>query len=390
MNAAQRVVEKFGGQTKVAEIIGKGQPTVHYWTTTGMIPAKWHGTLLQAARDRGIELTAAEFLPVTSSTGPVEAKAKTKKSNCPPIAEYMGTLPMGDVDLPCFVLDDGRRVISRTGATSVLAGKKGGGQLEKYARASGVREYIPEDLHEKMIDFSIPEVVNKTVRGIDAETFLDLCRGYVRALHENNDALTITQREMAWKASAFLASCAKVGLIALIDEVTGYQYDRAQDALRVKLKAFLAEEMRKWEKTFPDELWMEFGRLTRWRGSVIQRPKYWGRLVIELIYEYLDPDVAKWLKENAPKPRHRQNYHQWLSDQYGLKKLLEHIWMVIGMARACQNLRELKEKMAETFGRNLVTMTVHVPVKTETPLLPFMSEGAASEPGKNGESAASI
>jgi hypothetical protein len=42
----------------------------------------------------------------------------------------------------------------------------------------------------------------------------------------------------------FLASCAKVGLIALIDEATGYQYDRAADALQVKLKAFLAEEMR--------------------------------------------------------------------------------------------------------------------------------------------------
>jgi hypothetical protein len=60
----------------------------------------------------------------------------------------------------------------------------------------------------------------------------------------------------------FLAAYAKVGLDALIDEVTGHQYDRAQDALEIKLKAYLADEMRKWEKTFPDELWIEFGRLT--------------------------------------------------------------------------------------------------------------------------------
>jgi hypothetical protein len=54
---------------------------------------------------------------------------------------------------------------------------------------------------------------------------------------------------------------------------------------------------------------------------------------MELIYETLDVDVAKWLKEHAPAPRHGQNYHQWLSGQYGLKNLVEHIWMIIGMAR---------------------------------------------------------
>ena len=77
--------------------------------------------------------------------------------------------------------------------------------------------------------------------------------------------------------------------------------------------------MRKWEKTFPDELWIEFGRLTNWRGTIHKRPRYWGKLVMELIYEYLDPDVAQWLRENAPKPRGGQNYHQWLSHQYGLQ-----------------------------------------------------------------------
>jgi hypothetical protein len=63
--------------------------------------------------------------------------------------------------------------------------------------------------------------------------------------------------------------------------------------------------------------------VSNWKGTVTQRPKYWGKLVMELVYEYLDKDVAKWLKENAPEPRHGQNYHQWLSGQYGLKKLVE-------------------------------------------------------------------
>ena len=87
----------------------------------------------------------------------------------------------------------------------------------------------------------------------------------------------------------FLSACAKVRLDALIDEATGYQFERADDALRVKLRAFIADELRAWEKTFPDELWMEFGRLTGWKGSSHSRPKWWGRLVIEMIYDTLDP-----------------------------------------------------------------------------------------------------
>jgi P63C domain len=207
--------------------------------------------------------------------------------------------------------------------------------------------------------------VNKSVHGISAETFLDICRAYVTALNDSNAHLTERQKEIAIKAVMFATACAKIGLIALIDEATGYQYERAEDALQLKLRAFLSEEMHKWEKTFPNELWIEFGRLTGWKGSVNQRPKYWGHLVIELIYEYLDPDVAKWLKEHAPKPQHGQIYHQWLNAQYGLRKLIEHIWMVIGIARTCRTLAELKDKMAEMYGKVPVQYTLYLPGRAE-------------------------
>src|SRR4030095_14182896 len=111
----------------------------------------------------------------------------------------------------------------------------------------------------------------------------------------------------------------------------------------------------------PDELWLEFGRLTNWKGSVTKRPKYWGYLVMDLVYEYLDSDVAQWLKENAPKPKHGQNYHLWLTSQYGLKKLVEHIWMLVGIARTCQTMGELKRRMAEIFGRIPVQYTLYLP-----------------------------
>ena len=369
MNAAQMIVEKFGGQTALAKLIGKGPSTVQYWTKSGAIPAKWQARLLVLAREHGVELTASDFVKV-----PEVVRLPSKL----PVAEWSGDLEIGDGNLPCYVLDDGRRVISRTGATNVLAGKKGGGQLEKYIAAEALREYMP-DLVSTMIEFSIPEVVNKTVRGLTAETFLDVCRGYVRAIADDK-LKTVSQIQMAHKASAFVAACAAVGLVALIDEATGYQYDRAEDALRVKLKAYIGEEMRKWEKTFPDDLWKEFGRLTNWQGPVTKRPKYWGKLVNELVYDYLDPDVSKWLRENAPKPVKGQNYHQWLTDQYGLRKLVEHIWMLIGMAQACKTMEELRERKAEAAGRQMVRVTVYVPPKVPGQKTLFDD---IEEPGEN-------
>lgn len=269
-----------------------------------------------------------------------------------PIARWPGILQIGGVEVPCYVLHDGRRVITRTAATAVLTDGKGGGNLESYLVVEGLKGYVSEGFRDQMIEFNVPgtSAPNTRTRGISAETFVEICQAYVAAF-EGGALQTERQKAIAIKAAMFLAACAKVGLIAMIDEATGYQYERPVDALQFKLRLFLAEEMRKWEKTFPDQLWEQFGRLTKWKGSIHSRPKYWGQLVMQLIYEYLDPDVAQWLRDNAPRPMHGKNYHQWLNDQYGLKKLIEHIWKVVGIASTCADLSELKHKMEELYGR---------------------------------------
>ncbi len=356
MNPAQKIIDKFGGQSALARLVGKGQSTVAHWSKTGSIPSKWHSEILRLASEHSLDLTPGDFI---ESPGYQIIHLSGNEVKIPK-AKWMGTLPIGDAELPVFVLDNGVRVMSRTGVTGLLTDKKGGGNLESYLRIEALEMYLPPNLPGLSIEFELEGVVNKKVGGFSAETFIEICRAYVRALSDK--ALkTDTQREIAIRASMFLASCAKVGLIALIDEATGYQYDRAADALKVKLKAFLSEEMRDWERTFPNELWIEFGRLTNWKGSVTQRPKYWGHLVRELVYTYLDPDVAKWLKENKPQPRHGRNWHQWLSEQYGLQKLIQHIYILIGVAKACHDMRELREKMAEMYGRGPVQLTLYLP-----------------------------
>jgi hypothetical protein len=287
-----------------------------------------------------------------------------------PTALHRGVLNVMGIELPCYVLDNGTRVIGRTSATEILTGIKGGGALEKYIAVRALEPFINKDLVlERMVRFRLPEVegLERAVKGLSADHLVEVFEGFVRALQYTQRAdspypkMTPRQQQMAVSASLFLSACARVGLEALIDEATGYQYERESDALQIKLAAFLETEMRPWEKTFPDELWVEFGRLTGWKGQLAHRPKYWGKLVMELIYDKIDKDVANWLKTNAPTPRGGQNYHQWMSGQYGLRKLIEHIWMIIGMARTCENMTELRDRVAELYGRQPVQLRLYLP-----------------------------
>ena len=94
---------------------------------------------------------------------------------------------------------------------------------------------------------------------------------------------------------------------------------------------------------------------------------------MELIYEYLEPDMAAWLRKNNPKPQKGQNRHQRHNEQYGLKKLTELIWRVIGMGQACKTMRELRTKMAEVHGRQPVQDYLFLPPPTVIAAKPLRS-----------------
>ena len=367
------IIQKFGGQTELASLIGKGQSTVAYWAKVGNVPAKWHQKLLELAAEKGLDLQPSDFLPSIKQPDLSAAGISVL-----PRATHWGVLSIGDAEIPCYVLSTGDRVFSLKGVVSGLI-KTEGGQLAEYLKIKALQPHLPVDLIPDA-NGNVPalfpfdtggEGVGKTATGITVERFNALLGAYSHALVDHalsardSTKISLTERQIdiATRAAQFLAACSNIGLTALVDEATGYQYERAADALQFKLKLFLETDMRKWERTYPEQLWMEFAKLTNWKGTIHQRPKYWGKLVMELVYGYLDPDVAKWLKENAPKPMHGQNYHQWLTSQYGLKKLTEHIWLVVGMAAACHNMPELRQKMAERFGMHQVQLSMYLPIK---------------------------
>lgn len=275
-----------------------------------------------------------------------------------PFAKHRGELSLGGNPIDCYVLDTEERIISLRAAVKAIANTDHG-NLGEYLGATALKPFIDKELIlGETKAFFIPGTQFEG-RGITAERFLEICNAYVRALQA--EALsTQRQHEIAVRCSIVLGACAKVGLIALIDEATGFQYERAQDALQLKLKAFIADDLREWEKTFPDELWEQFGRLTRWKGPLHSRPKWWGKLVMELVYDALDKEVAEHLRNHKPPARHGQNYHQWMSQDFGLKALISHIYEIIGIARTCQDMRELRDRVAEHYGNREFQFTMYL------------------------------
>lgn len=266
-----------------------------------------------------------------------------------PFAKHKGELSLGESSVECYVLDDKTRVISLRATVKAIAGVETS-KLSDYIGIIPLKEFIDKDsVMGGTIEFTVPGNPQKGV-GIKAEVFLEICQAFVSAASFDR-LVTEKQKENARRCAVLLSSCAKIGLIALIDEATGYQRERQEDELQVKLRAFIAEELRDWEKTFPDELWEEFGRLTQWRGSIHSRPKWWGKLVLELIYDALDPDIAQHLKEHKPPPKHGNNYHQWMTEDVGLKTLIGHIHQVIGIAKTCTTMSELRDKIAHFYNK---------------------------------------
>jgi hypothetical protein len=345
MTRIEALVSRFGSQSEMARILGTKQSTVQYWASAGRVPAKWHRKIIEAGASIGLVIDPLELQQSRTAANAVERTHDTALSS--PFAKWRGKIDLGDDELDVYVLDTGDRVISLRSAVSSIA-EADSGDLAKFTGVSALKPFINNDLIlAELLEFSIPGT-QFVGRGMTTEHFELICRGYVQALYKGAP-LTDRQRQIAIKCAVLTSGLTRTGLDALIDEATGYQYERAEDALQVKLRLFIAEELRAWEKTFPDELWEEFGRLTNWKGPLSSRPKYWGKLVIELIYDTLDPDVAKYLRDNRPPPGVR--WHQNLTENHGARQLVSRCYEIIGLSKSCESMTELRKKVAHHYGK---------------------------------------
>jgi hypothetical protein len=118
---------------------------------------------------------------------------------------------------------------------------------------------------------------------------------------------------------------ATVGIIALIDEATGYQDFRARDALAKIIERFVAKEIQPCVRTFPPEFYKQIFRLYGWDYyENCGRPGVLGHITTNLVYKRLAPQVLDELRKKIPldeNGRLKKKLFQALTPDFGHPKL---------------------------------------------------------------------
>lgn len=155
---------------------------------------------------------------------------------------------------------------------------------------------------------------------------------------------------MALQADIIMRGLAEVGIIALVDEATGYQWDRRSDALSQILEAFIAKELQPWVKTFPDEFYEQLFRLRglEFPRDSVKRPQYFGHLTNDIVYKRLAPAVLDELKKSTPKTpkgRLKDRLHSRLTPDLGHPKLREYMSSVVTAMKLSNDYEDFRNKL---------------------------------------------
>jgi hypothetical protein len=143
-------------------------------------------------------------------------------------------------------------------------------------------------------------------------------------------------------AEIIIRGLAHIGIIALVDEATGFQKDRAKDALAKILEAFVAKELQAWVPTFPAEFYEQMFKLRGldFPNASVKRPQYFGVLTNDVVYKRLAPGVLSELKKVTPRNedgRPKSKYFQSLTGNIGYPKLKEHLGAVVALMKVSKS-----------------------------------------------------
>lgn len=260
------------------------------------------------------------------------------------------------MELPCYVLSDTRRVLSGRGlqeslklVDAIADGQTSGSRIARLLSNKSLNPFIHEHLSVGHFDPIICYDGDAKINGYSAEVLTDLCDALLEA-RSNGSIKTPRMVIVANQAEILMRAFARVGIIALVDEATGYQDSRDKDALAKILEKFVAKELQAWVKTFPIEYYKELCRLYGVQfppKSNNQFPQFFGHVTNNTIYSRLAPELLPELKKGVSKLERKAKLHQFLTSDVGHPKLREHLASIVTILKLSQN----KEQFIEMVDR---------------------------------------
>lgn len=264
-------------------------------------------------------------------------------------------LTIGGIEIECYVLKDGTRVITQASFMRAIGrNPRGSGladeTLPPFLRTQSIRPYITDEIvtASRPVTFTLPR--GGRAKGFRAELLPVVCELYLKARHDR--LLPSNQEHIAAQAEILVRGLAQTGIIALVDEATGYQEIRARDALAKILESFVEKELQPWVRTFPDDFYKEMFRLRDLeyppKDGLGARPQYFGLFTNDIVYKRLAPGVLEELKRvqrkgKTGKPKDKLFQH--LTQNTGYPKLREHLGSVVAIMKMSSDWDSFKRNL---------------------------------------------
>lgn len=270
---------------------------------------------------------------------------------------HKGELSLGQKVVACAVLSNGKRIITQTALFDAFdRPRKGEKRLDGLPSIIGAKNLIPfvdDELREKSepIHYYLPG--GKVAAGYDAELIPLICELYLKAADEPG-VLLESQERIVVQSTILIRTLAKLGITALIDEATGYQYERENDALQKILRAYISEDLLKWQARFPRKYYKELYRIYGWEFDPIsmKHPQYLGKFTNEYVYNHLPQGVLEELRIKNPKNQsgnRNKKHHQFLTGEIGIPHLEKHIMKLITVMELSDDINQFKTNFNRVF-----------------------------------------
>jgi hypothetical protein len=261
---------------------------------------------------------------------------------------HEGVLHLGEFDIPCYVLKNGERVLSTTGMQRALGvignepHQRSSGRLDEILSSKAVKPYIARaKASSKYAPIQCLKGKQK-ISAYRATALPEICDIMLQVRdHAIMSGVELGSRQQAViiQSDLIIRALAKVGIIALVDEVTGYEKIKEKDALQIFLQKFLDEEKGKWVSTFEPAFFEAIFKMKgwTWKQASTKKPQVVGHYINNYVYSRLAPQVLAELRKVNPKNENgvRKGKHtQWINPEFGHPKLKEHINVLTMFAKA--------------------------------------------------------
>ncbi len=293
-----------------------------------------------------------------------------------PQASHDGPLQIGDAVLVAAVLPNGKRLLSQGTVLQAIGRsrtpKAGTGgfstvdDLPFFLQAEVLKPFISEELMQSTTPILFRLKSGARTVGYDALLLPMICEVYLKfrdhlqvQMASGDDAKRKPAETLFKRYKHIIAACdlltrglAKRGILALVDDATGYQDDKMRQEIDRIIKVYVAPSLAPWVRRFPHEFFRQAYRLLGWdyKPNQTKRSPYMGKFINKYVFEALPPGVLDELKRRLPKNEHgnrRGKLWQLLTVDTGIP----HLDKVLNTDLTIMQLSDDKRQFEEYWDR---------------------------------------